>query len=195
MTQPAAIPVLVVPPVLRFTDDASGHKQIITVYNPMSCVLHFKILSTKPDSYVVVPSSGKLKPQSSIDVVVRLTGTEHVTSKHKFLVKVFDDHMTVAGDQIVRVAFGRAAASSASKAHLESLTKMRKDSLRDKQKKIADARARNRGGLWNLSPFVMGMVFVALLASWETAAFDVTSKMFIAYLIGICTMAFQYADR
>mmetsp|Transcript_6469 Transcript_6469/g.8920 ORF Transcript_6469/g.8920 Transcript_6469/m.8920 type:complete len:196 (+) Transcript_6469:44-631(+) len=176
----ASIPCLVVPPVLRFSDSASGHKQIITIYNPLSYSLTFKVLATKPGSYQVIPSTGKLNAQSSIDVVIKLNVSgDEVSKKHKFLVRVSNSKMCVAGDQVVAVEYRERT----TKAQLEAFAKRQFEAASNGNgKNRANPRIRGR---WSVYPFLFGMLVVALLASYETSALDATSKMFISYIIGI----------
>jgi len=80
----------------------------LTVYNPLNFYVEFKILSTRPDSYDVIPATGHLNSQSSIDVVIKLKEDgEAVSKKHKFLVRVFNTKASVAGDQVVTVEYKR----------------------------------------------------------------------------------------
>eukprot|EP01135_Chromosphaera_perkinsii_P003145 Nk52_evm34s236 gene=Nk52_evmTU34s236 len=71
-----ALPCLVIPDSLTFyLADRSSHRQIITIYNPFDFVVKFKLLCTQPKNFLVQPSSGTLRPSSTIDVVVRLKAT------------------------------------------------------------------------------------------------------------------------
>jgi hypothetical protein len=56
--------------LLTFPPLQNGHKQVLTIYNPLNHALHFKILATKQNVYRVQPASGSLAPQCSTDVVV-----------------------------------------------------------------------------------------------------------------------------
>ncbi|XP_004347875.1 hypothetical protein CAOG_04050 [Capsaspora owczarzaki ATCC 30864] len=67
------LPVLIHPAQLVFyLNNPTSHKQILTIYNPYSIPLQFSIQATAPKSYVVRPSSGLLRPDSRIDVIIRL---------------------------------------------------------------------------------------------------------------------------
>ncbi|KAM6156304.1 motile sperm domain-containing protein 3 [Rhynchocyon petersi] len=69
------VPVLVFPPDLVFrADQRSGLRQLLTLYNPTGAALRFRVLCTAPAKYKVFDAEGYVKPQSSIDIVIR-----HVT--------------------------------------------------------------------------------------------------------------------
>ncbi|KAE8620688.1 hypothetical protein XENTR_v10010419 [Xenopus tropicalis] len=70
--QPPPIPVFIFPPRLDFyADDQVSHKQVLTLYNPFTHVLRFKVLCTAPLRYTVVEAEGLVKPNSCIDIVTR----------------------------------------------------------------------------------------------------------------------------
>lgn len=66
------VPVLVFPPDLVFrADQRSGHRQLLTLYNPTGAALRFRVLCTAPAKYTVFDAEGYVKPQSCIDIVIR----------------------------------------------------------------------------------------------------------------------------
>ncbi|NP_001088697.1 motile sperm domain containing 3 L homeolog isoform X2 [Xenopus laevis] len=70
--QPSSTPIFIFPPKLDFyADDQGSHKQVLTLYNPFSHVLRFKVLCTAPLRYTVVEAEGLVKPNSCIDIVTR----------------------------------------------------------------------------------------------------------------------------
>ncbi|GAB5359837.1 hypothetical protein AAMO2058_000576500, partial [Amorphochlora amoebiformis] len=117
---------------------------------------------------------------------LRARGQE-VNTKHMFLVKVYNKRVSVSGDQIVGVEYRNDA-----KAQLEALTKiMNKTAGKTSQKEDSKPKLNSPriADGWSLSPFAIGCVAVALLASYETKNIDTTSKMFLSYLIGLIMMA------
>ncbi|XP_067883499.1 motile sperm domain-containing protein 1-like [Heterodontus francisci] len=68
------IPVFIIPGKLTFqADDQSSHKQVLTLYNPYTFRLKFKVLCTVPHRYKVLESDGCVKPQSCLDIIIRHT--------------------------------------------------------------------------------------------------------------------------
>lgn len=66
------VPVLVFPPDLVFrADQRSGHRQLLTLYNPTGAALRFRVLCTAPAKYTVFDAEGYVKAQSCIDIVIR----------------------------------------------------------------------------------------------------------------------------
>uniref|UniRef100_A0A3Q2QRJ9 Motile sperm domain-containing protein 1 n=1 Tax=Fundulus heteroclitus TaxID=8078 RepID=A0A3Q2QRJ9_FUNHE len=66
------LPVFVFPTELVFyADEQSSHKQVLTLYNPYEFALKFKVLCTAPNKYTVVDSTGAVKPQCCVDIVIR----------------------------------------------------------------------------------------------------------------------------
>mmetsp|Transcript_5573 Transcript_5573/g.13578 ORF Transcript_5573/g.13578 Transcript_5573/m.13578 type:complete len:197 (+) Transcript_5573:154-744(+) len=187
----STIPCLVVPPVLGFSSDVSGHKKILTLYNPLNYVLQFKVLSTRPDSYKVAPSSGIVAAQSSLDIVVKLkVGGDKIDRKHKFLVRVFNTEVSVSGDQVVGVKYSHKGLEE-----LETLAKIKADIAKQglqAGKKSVKAKEKTVPLLY---PFIIGSLLVALLASYEHPFVDSTSKMFISYLLGCLITAVYMSDR
>ncbi|KAF3838012.1 hypothetical protein F7725_009780 [Dissostichus mawsoni] len=67
-----SLPVFVFPTELIFyADDQTSHKQVLTLYNPYEFALKFKVLCTAPNKYTVVDSTGAVKPQCCVDIVIR----------------------------------------------------------------------------------------------------------------------------
>ncbi|XP_030266928.1 motile sperm domain-containing protein 1-like [Sparus aurata] len=66
------LPVFVFPSELLFySEQRSSHRRVITVYNPYSFSLSFKMLCTAPSLYRVVEAEGSVRAKSCVDLVVR----------------------------------------------------------------------------------------------------------------------------
>ncbi|XP_072287665.1 motile sperm domain-containing protein 1 [Pyxicephalus adspersus] len=87
------LPVFVFPTeVIFYADDQSTHKQVLTLYNPYEIVLKFKVLCTTRTKYNVVDATGAVKPNCSVDIVVRHKDVRasHFGVIDKFRVEVFE---------------------------------------------------------------------------------------------------------
>jgi len=102
---------------------------------------------------------------------------EAVSKKHKFLVRVFNTKASVAGDQVVTVEYKRRR-KNAKNVSVEALHKLKHEVVR----KNVEMNMRKKK--WNIYPFIIGGLLVALFASYEISSLSSTSKMFISYLIG-----------
>ncbi|XP_030043659.1 motile sperm domain-containing protein 1 [Microcaecilia unicolor] len=96
--EPAAftgsVPVFVFPAELVFyADNRSSHKQVLTLYNPFSSVLRFRVLCTAPSRYSVVDAKGHVRPQSCVDIVVRHKdiSTRHYGIVDKFRIEISEE--------------------------------------------------------------------------------------------------------
>ncbi|XP_041821012.1 motile sperm domain-containing protein 1-like isoform X2 [Chelmon rostratus] len=66
------LPVFLFPSELVFhPEQRSSHRRVLTVYNPYSFSLSFKMLCTAPSLYRVVEAEGNVRAKSCIDLVVR----------------------------------------------------------------------------------------------------------------------------
>ncbi|XP_036967149.1 motile sperm domain-containing protein 1-like [Acanthopagrus latus] len=66
------LPVFLFPSELLFySEQRSSHRRVITVYNPYSFSLSFKMLCTAPSLYRVVEAEGSVRAKSCVDLVVR----------------------------------------------------------------------------------------------------------------------------
>ncbi|KAM9335141.1 motile sperm domain-containing protein 1-like, partial [Symphorus nematophorus] len=66
------LPVFLFPSELLFhAEQRSSHRQVLTLYNPYSFSLHFKMLCTAPSLYRVVEAEGSVRAKSCVDLVVR----------------------------------------------------------------------------------------------------------------------------
>ncbi|KAK6298656.1 hypothetical protein J4Q44_G00301660 [Coregonus suidteri] len=67
-----SLPVFVYPTELVFyADKQTSHKQVLTLYNPYEFAFKFKVLCTAPNKYTVVDSTGDVKPQCCVDIVIQ----------------------------------------------------------------------------------------------------------------------------
>jgi len=101
-------------------NDKNTHKQLLTIYNPYDKPMSFGVFCTAFKLYSVKPTSGQIRPSSSLDVVVRLNlaeasqvGTE--AKEDKFLIEIRDDRQgergRVLGKKMVLVQLSRCMAS------------------------------------------------------------------------------------
>jgi len=68
------LPVFVFPPSLTFyLDDATTHKQIVTVYNPYDFPISYQVFCNAPNRYTVDFPQGMIRAKCSLDVIVRHT--------------------------------------------------------------------------------------------------------------------------
>lgn len=75
MAEPGAaspLPVFLFPSELLFhSAETSSHRRVLTLYNPYSFSLSFKMFCTAPSLYRVVESEGSVRAKSCVDLVVR----------------------------------------------------------------------------------------------------------------------------
>uniref|UniRef100_A0A3Q3FMJ7 Motile sperm domain-containing protein 1 n=1 Tax=Labrus bergylta TaxID=56723 RepID=A0A3Q3FMJ7_9LABR len=97
-----SLPVFVFPTELVFyADEQTSHKQVLTLYNPYEFALKFKVLCTAPNKYTVVDSTGAVKPQCCVDIVIR---HRDVRACHY---GVYDKFRLQVSEQSQRKALGR----------------------------------------------------------------------------------------
>ncbi|XP_070785853.1 motile sperm domain-containing protein 1-like [Enoplosus armatus] len=66
------LPVFLFPSELLFySEQRSSHRRVLTLYNPYSFSLSFKMLCTAPSLYRVVEAEGSVRAKSCVDLVVR----------------------------------------------------------------------------------------------------------------------------
>lgn len=66
------LPVFLFPSELVFySEQRSSHRRVLTLYNPYSFRISFKMLCTAPSLYRVVEAEGSVRPKSCVDLVVR----------------------------------------------------------------------------------------------------------------------------
>ncbi|KAM6949209.1 motile sperm domain-containing protein 1-like [Aplochiton taeniatus] len=71
-TPPSPLPVFLFPTELLFyAAQRSSHRRVLTLYNPYSFNLSFKMLCTAPSLYRVVDAEGSVRAKSCVDLVVR----------------------------------------------------------------------------------------------------------------------------
>lgn len=88
------VPVLVFPPNLVFrADQRSGHRQLLTLYNPTGAALRFRVLCTAPAKYTVFDAEGYVKAQSCIDIVIRHVAPipSHYDVQDRFRIELFEE--------------------------------------------------------------------------------------------------------
>uniref|UniRef100_A0A8P4G0E5 MSP domain-containing protein n=1 Tax=Dicentrarchus labrax TaxID=13489 RepID=A0A8P4G0E5_DICLA len=66
------LPVFLFPSELLFhSADRKSHRRVLTLYNPYSFSLNYKMLCTAPSLYRVVEAEGSVRAKSCVDLVVR----------------------------------------------------------------------------------------------------------------------------
>ncbi|KAF3698353.1 Motile sperm domain-containing protein 1 [Channa argus] len=66
------LPVFLFPSELVFySEQRSSHRRVLTLYNPYSFSISFKMLCTAPSLYRVVEAEGSVRAKSCVDLVVR----------------------------------------------------------------------------------------------------------------------------
>ncbi|KAM7376817.1 hypothetical protein PAMA_013542 [Pampus argenteus] len=66
------LPVFLFPSELLFdSEDRNSHRRVLTLYNPYTFNMSFKMLCTTPSLYRVVEAEGSVRAKSCIDLVVR----------------------------------------------------------------------------------------------------------------------------
>ncbi|XP_010863216.1 motile sperm domain-containing protein 1 [Esox lucius] len=71
-TPPTPLPVFLFPSELVFySGQRSSHRRVLTLYNPYTFTIMFKMLCTSPSRYSVVEAEGSVRAKSCIDLVVR----------------------------------------------------------------------------------------------------------------------------
>ncbi|KAJ8008644.1 hypothetical protein DPEC_G00107010 [Dallia pectoralis] len=69
---PSPLPIFLFPSELVFySDQRSSHRKILTLYNPYTFTITFKMLCTSPSRYSVVEAEGSVRAKSCVDLVVR----------------------------------------------------------------------------------------------------------------------------
>lgn len=66
------LPVIVIPHAVNFyLGDQKTYRQVLTIYNVYDTAVRFKVLSTNPQKYTVVEPEGSIKPNCSLDILVK----------------------------------------------------------------------------------------------------------------------------
>ncbi|KAG7233211.1 hypothetical protein INR49_007371, partial [Caranx melampygus] len=69
---PPPLPVFLFPSeLLFFSRQRSSHRRVLTLYNPYTFRISFKMLCTAPSLYRVVEAEGSVRAKSCVDLVVR----------------------------------------------------------------------------------------------------------------------------
>ncbi|XP_035377473.1 motile sperm domain-containing protein 1-like isoform X1 [Electrophorus electricus] len=86
------LPVFVFPTELVFySTQHSTHRRVLTLYNPYSFPLRFKILGTAPSLYEVIEAVGSVRARSCVDIVIRQrdVSQRHWGRRNRFRVDVW----------------------------------------------------------------------------------------------------------
>ncbi|CAF0718542.1 unnamed protein product [Adineta steineri] len=80
--------------LLFYLDDSNTFSQVLTLYNPYDFAVRYKVLCTAPRIYSIAESQGEIRPQHSVDTIVRLLDTSSSSSNqnvaHKIRIQYFD---------------------------------------------------------------------------------------------------------
>ncbi|CAF1290821.1 unnamed protein product [Adineta ricciae] len=75
-------------------DDSNTYSQILTLYNPYDFAVRYKVLCTAPRIYSIAEPQGEIRPQHSVDTIIRLLDTSSSSSNqnvvHKIRIQYFD---------------------------------------------------------------------------------------------------------
>lgn len=199
------LPVFVFPTELVFyADEQSSHKQVLTLYNPYEFALKFKVLCTSPNKYTVVDSTGAVKPQCCVDIVIR---HRDVRPCHY---GIYDKFRLQVSEQSQRKALGRkeVTATLRPSASQESSSPKAQDEERRIKEQFADSEffeqtsfqteSRPVAGGPSLLTVLLGLVcMIALmlptLGEQESTVpvylhLSVNKKLVAAYVLGLLTM-------
>ncbi|KAI4819392.1 hypothetical protein KUCAC02_004639 [Chaenocephalus aceratus] len=199
-----SLPVFVFPTELIFyADDQTSHKQVLTLYNPYEFALKFKVLCTAPNKYTVVDSTGAVRPQCCVDIVIRHRDVRPCQYG------VYDKFRLQVSEQSQRKALGRkeVTATLRASASQEPPSPRPQDDER-RIKELADSEffeqtvlhteSRPAAGGPSLLTVLLGLVcMVALmlptLGEQESTVplylhLSVNKKLVAAYVLGLLTM-------
>lgn len=199
------LPVFVFPTELVFyADEQSSHKQVLTLYNPYEFALKFKVLCTSPNKYTVVDSTGAVKPQCCVDIVIR---HRDVRPCHY---GVYDKFRLQVSEQSQRKALGRkeVTATLRPSASQESSSPKAQDEERRIKEQFADSEffeqtsfqteSRPVAGGPSLLTVLLGLVCMIVLmlptlGEQESTVpvylhLSVNKKLVAAYVLGLLTM-------
>ncbi|KAF7227809.1 motile sperm domain-containing protein 1 isoform X1 [Nothobranchius furzeri] len=201
-----SLPVFVFPTELVFyADEQSSHKQVLTLYNPYEFALKFKVLCTAPNKYTVVDSTGAVKPQCCIDIVIR---HRDVRACHY---GVYDKFRLQVSEQSQRKALGRkevtatlrpsASQEPPGSRSLDEERRMKEQSSDGEffeQSAFQSADSRPVAGGPSLLTVLLGLVCMAALmlptlGEQESTVpvylhLSVNKKLVAAYVLGLLTM-------
>ncbi|KAM4554992.1 motile sperm domain-containing protein 1 isoform 2-T2 [Odontesthes bonariensis] len=200
-----SLPVFVFPTELVFyADEQTSHKQVLTLYNPYEFALKFKVLCTAPNKYTVVDSTGAVKPQCCVDIVIR---HRDVRACHY---GVYDKFRLQVSEQSQRKALGRkeVTATLRPSASQEPPSPRPQDEERRIKEQFADSEffeqtssqteSRPAAGGPSLLTVLLGLVCMAALmlptlGEHESTVpvylhLSVNKKLVAAYVLGLLTM-------
>ncbi|KAF6715308.1 Motile sperm domain-containing protein 1 [Oryzias melastigma] len=201
-----SLPVFVFPTELVFyADEQTSHKQVLTLYNPYEFALKFKVLCTAPNKYSVVDSTGAVKPQCCVDIVIR---HRDVRACHY---GVYDKFRLQVSEQSQRKALGRkeVTATLRPSASQDPASPRGHDEDRRVKEQLADsefyeqtahptAESRPVAGGPSLLTVLLGLVCMAALmlptlGEQESTVpvylhLSVNKKLVAAYVLGLLTM-------
>ncbi|KAK1153288.1 motile sperm domain-containing protein 1-like [Acipenser oxyrinchus oxyrinchus] len=201
------LPVFLFPhELIFFADDQSSHKQVLTLYNPYSFILKFKILCTAPARFTVLDAVGHVKPSSCIDIVIRHrdVSPRHYGQKERFRMEVWEEGGAgrgAAGSKEV-CAVLQPARAEASTARAEPTGPAQPRELPDSlvSAHILAVQGRSQTPGFSVLCVLVGVACVAFLmfplhgdtSTLVPPHFHVTvmQKLVCAYILGLLTMVF-----
>ncbi|XP_061581814.1 motile sperm domain-containing protein 1 isoform X2 [Cololabis saira] len=185
-------------------DEQTSHKQVLTLYNPYEFALKFKVLCTAPNKYTVVDSTGAVKPQCCVDIVIR---HRDVRPCHY---GVYDKFRLQVSEQSQRKALGRkeVTATLRPSAAQEPPSPRPQDDERRMKEQFADSEffeqaafqseSRPVAGGPSLLTVLLGLMCMAALMLPTLGEQDsnvpvylhlsVNKKLVAAYVLGLLTM-------
>lgn len=187
------LPVFISPTELKYyADDISAHKQVVTIYNPYSYTLKYKVLCTAPRKYHVIESEGLIKSHCRIDVVIRHKEPLEESSIDKFQIQLFDHGSSaIRGHKqvISQVLPGKPTAP---------LPEIPLQQLPSPENRVPDHNS--NGAQHRMDPLVLLVAAVCgvalLLPTWQVDSstlppylhLTIHQKLVVAYVLGLVTM-------
>ncbi|XP_063681615.1 motile sperm domain-containing protein 1-like isoform X3 [Bolinopsis microptera] len=191
------LPVFISPTELKYyTDDISSHKQVVTIYNPYSYTLKYKVLCTAPRKYHVIESEGLIKSHCRIDVVIRHKEPLDESTLDKFQIQLFDNGSSAirGHKQVISHVLPRKPKVTVQEAPMQQLPPP------EHQETFAVTESNTDRGQHRMDPLVLLVAAVCgmalLLPTWQVDSstlppylhLTIHQKLVVAYVLGLVTM-------
>ncbi|XP_046852937.1 motile sperm domain-containing protein 1-like [Xenia sp. Carnegie-2017] len=194
------LPVFVFPESLTFfADDQSTFKEVLTVYNPYTFSVEYKVFGTAPRLYKVTEAQGVIKPHCCVDIVIRcLEIKNHTERTDKFRLCLFEHGIQKRiGEKVI-------AASVVNKK--ENIDKKKfpansaKKSLRSHQDFKVHSEVRSGPSALIIILCAICLIALVLPTVGEISSMPfylhltINQKLIAAYILGLATMAILKAN-
>lgn len=189
------LPVFVFPDSLTFfADDQSTFKQILTVYNPYTFSVQFKVFGTAPRCYKVTEAEGVIKSRCYVDVVIRCVEITCATERSdKFRVCLFEHGVSqhIGEKEIAALVFSTKA--TANERHSKIKSKERPFRTHRHEAIIEDVKSGPGALVIGLGLFCLIALMLptdgehnSSIPSYLHLTFN--QKLIAAYILGLVTM-------